>query len=212
MMRNTKINQSDLSVNQKNFWLKPLESIQNQPRPKHIGKRRRQEILLGENWNPNRLFLNRPLVSSVKFHAQIKKRDKKKLPEEDFTVCNPQIQNNTSSASTWFTLSDRAKRREYQGHKIYKRQKGGKQEIGISKQALKSQRTGKWRYFSLYNESDLPCLNKISQLDSQFIMDNEMDDDWETDQEVLENGENYNRRKLLETLCIVLQKNDKPAE
>ena len=39
-----------------------------------------------------------------------------------------------------------------------------------------------------------------------------MDDDWETDQEVLENGENYNRRKLLEALCVVLQKEDNHIE
>ena len=184
------------------------DSLLWRPRSRHIGKRRRQEILLGENRNPNKQFLDRPLVSSVKFDAQIKKREKKRLPEDHPALTKAQSGNTTSSTSTSYTLCDKAKRREYQGNKVYKKQKGGKPNIDTYKQGLKSQRTGKWTYFNLYNESDFPCFNEFSLQ----LIDNEVDDDWDTDDEVLENGLNYNRRKLLETLNATLEKQLKPQE
>lgn len=156
----------------------------SKPRSRHMGKRRRQELLLGENKNPNKQILNRTLVSSVKYDAQLKKRDKKRLPEKVPELTRDYSGNTVSSTSTAYTIIDKAKRREYQGNKLYKKQKGGKHDIDIYKQALKSQANGKWKYFPLYNETDLPCFNQFSLQ----LIDNEVDDDCDTDDEVLDNG------------------------
>jgi hypothetical protein len=179
-----------------------------QPRPRHIGKRKRQEILLGENKNPNRHIMDRALVSSIKFDAIIKKRDRKKLSEELTVLSKIQEGNTISSTSTSYTIGDKTKRREYQGNKVYKRQKGGKASIDIFKQALKSQKTGRWKYFSLYNECDLKGFTKINL----EVIENEVDDDCETDDETMTNGLNYNRKKLLEGLQSALEKQIKDTK
>ena len=87
-----------------------------------MGKRRRKQLLLGENYDPNKSVEERIVISSVKYDAKIKKRDRK-------------IKDNDTIASTLTccTLSDKAKRKEYQGNRIYKRQKGGKADTDIFK-------------------------------------------------------------------------------
>jgi hypothetical protein len=173
----------------------------NQPRSRHIGKRRRQQILLGENYNPNKKILSRTLVSSIKYDTILKRREKKKAIANFPTLSKAQSDNTTSSTSTSYTLVDKAKRREYQGNKIYNKQKGGKQNIGVYKQSLKSQRTDRWKYFNLYNEKELSYLNDFSL----HLIDNECDDDCQTDDEVLENGIDYCQNKLNEALFSALQ-------
>ena len=173
MLRKIKANYEGEACFELNKSFECQNSLLCRPKSRHIGKRRRQEILLGENRNPNKQFLDRPLVSSVKFDAQLKRRDKKRLPEDHPALTKAQSGNTTSSTSTSYTLCDKAKRREYQGNKVYKKQKGGKPNIDTYKQALKSQRTGKWTYFNLYNESDFPCFNEFSFQ----LIDNEVDDD-----------------------------------
>ena len=81
----------------------------------------------------------------------IKKRERK-MKEDDVLA----------SASTSFTLTDKEKRREYQGNRVYKRQKGGKANIDIFKKPLKSQKTGRWKYFNLFNEGDLGWFTNIT--------------------------------------------------
>ena len=185
-----------------NSSLKGNSKEVQKPKPRHIGKRRRQQILLGENNNPNKLFGDRTLVSSIRFDTFIKKRDRKKCLEEYTVLSKIQMTNNISSTSTSFTIGDKTKRREYQGNKVYRKQKGGKAAIDLFKHGLKSQKTGKWKYFDLYNEGDLKGFESLSMQ----LIDNEVDDDCDTDDETLTNGQNYNRKKLLEGLQIAVQK------
>lgn len=205
MLRKVKANYNSENKTQAIKSFPTYNTTTYQPKSRHIGKRRRQQILLGENKNPNKQILNRALVSSVKFDAMVKKREKKKVPEDDPELFKAPSGNTTSSTSTTYTICNKVKRREYQGNKVYKKQKGRETQNSEYKQALKSQRTGKWRYFRLYAENDLPCFNDISLQ----VIDNDVDDDCDTDDEIMENGKNYNRKKLLEALAEIFQK---PAE
>jgi hypothetical protein len=83
------------------------------------------------------------------------------------------------------------------------RQNGGREEIEAFKHSLKSQNTGRWRQFKLYNECDLDFFaeRKLERIET------ENDDDCATDDETLDNGVNYNRKKLLEVLNSMLGKN-----
>lgn len=178
-------------------------------KPRNIGKRRKQKLVLCEGHGQDKQVAGRILVSSIKFDTRIKKRVKKELFEDADCRSEVENRNNTFSASTWYTLTDKAKRREYQGNKLYKRQKGGIYTIDIWKQPFVIQSTGKLRYFDWYNEEDLPWFRRLSMLNSEFIMDNDIDDDCGTDEEVLENGEEYNTEKLVEALTLYLQKKQK---
>ena len=157
----------------------------NKSKPRHIGKRRRQQLLLGENYDPNNWNFERTVISSIKYDAIVKKRERK-IKEED----------NLASTSTCFTLDDKARRREYQGNKVYKRQKGGKADIDIFKKPLKVEKTGRWKYYNLYNEDDLYWFKGYSHQ----LIDNEVDDDWDTDDETMTSGIAYMGKKLLEEL------------
>eukprot|EP00343_Euplotes_focardii_P005881 CAMPEP_0205814122 /NCGR_PEP_ID=MMETSP0205-20121125/19092_1 /ASSEMBLY_ACC=CAM_ASM_000278 /TAXON_ID=36767 /ORGANISM="Euplotes focardii, Strain TN1" /LENGTH=127 /DNA_ID=CAMNT_0053097517 /DNA_START=40 /DNA_END=423 /DNA_ORIENTATION=- len=127
-----------------------------------MGTKRRQQLLLGENYNPNKNIKERDIVSSIKFDSKIKKRERK-ITED----------NMIASTSTSYTLNEKEKKNQYQGNKGYKRQKGGKADIDIFKKPLKAQKTGRWKYFNLYNESDLSCFHNKRQK----LIDNEVDDD-----------------------------------
>lgn len=94
---------------------------------------------------------NKELISSVKFDTNLKKREKKEVTF-DAELVKEISSKTTSSASTIYSISEICKRREYKGFKIFKRQNGGKDNITTYKHSLKSQSTGRWRYFRLYNE------------------------------------------------------------
>lgn len=172
-------------------------------------------MLLGENSNPNRQVLNRALVSKVKFNPQARKREKKRYMEEDDDLRRELSANTVSSTSTTSTMVDKSKRREYQGTKVYRKQKGGRCRINTFKHMLKRQIPQSMpesdsndentpiyeeRPFNLYNEADLPGFREYSLQ----IVDNDVDDDCMTDDEIKENAEKYCQKKLLEAIASAL--------
>ena len=78
------------------------------------------------------------------------------------------------------------------------KQNGGKNTIKTHKHPLKSQATGRYRNFRLYYESDL----KWFQGRSLKIIENEIDDDCQTDDEMMESGIDYVLTKLDEGLNL----------
>lgn len=132
------------------------------PRSGPLGKRRRQRLLLGENYNPNNLKDGLKIVTSIKYDTMVHKRQK--VDEDDVLA----------STSTAITTAEKTKRKEFQGNRIYRKQKkGGKANFDIFRKPLKMQKTGRWKYFNLFIEKDLKWSTKISQ----HLIDNEVDDD-----------------------------------
>ena len=190
MLRKVKARYNDLSDKENKIynWRTQKEvkaKCINMPRSRCIGKKRRHKMLLGENYNCGNMRDNLKIVTSIKYDCMGKKRERK-IKEEGIIA----------SASTSFTIVDKDKRKEFQGNKTYKRQKGGKANIDVFKKPLKSQKTGRWKYFNLYNETDLKFFTNISHQ----MIDNEIDDDWDTDEETAENGVAFNNKKLIYSL------------
>ena len=205
MLRKVKANYSDSNKFLDKFNLRNSTNDLSQPRSRHMGKRKRQQILLGENRNPNKQIMDRALVSSVKFITSINKREKKRESKISPELSKVLSANTVSSTSTGYSIPDKSKRREYQGNKVYQKQKGGKHSKDVLKQSLKSQMTKKWRTFGLYNES---ILSSFKELSLQLI-DNEVDDDCDTDDDVCDNGITYCQSKLEAALSSALLKQNK---
>lgn len=137
------------------------------PRKRNLGKRKRKELLLSENNNPNNDWAQLKVVTSIRYDSVMNKRQK---TEEDDAM---------TSTSTAFTTKSRGKTKELDDHKTYKRLKGGNDNIPIFKKPFRVEKTGRCKYFKVFNEKDLRWLDGISHI----LIDNGGDDDCETDQE-----------------------------
>ncbi len=87
------------------------------PRSGPLGKRRRQRLLLGENYNPNNLKDGLKIVTSIKYDTMVHKRQK--VDEDDVLA----------STSTAITTAEKTKRKEFQGNRIYRKQKGRESKL-----------------------------------------------------------------------------------
>ena len=188
MLRKIKQNAISTELDNSDNHFQSMKTGKVKLKTQHLGKRRREQLLAGENNNPNKQVMDRAIISKVKFVQDFKRREKKKLQDDSPEMAQGSSVNTASSLWTAFSGLDKSKRREYQGAKPYRKQKGGKLDISVFKKSLKSERTGKWRSFSLFNESELPGFSDYALQ----IIENEGDDDCQTDIDIIERYQEMN--------------------